>query len=182
MTADVASILLCEVVVKSWMLEYYLKRLPTPESLRSSWLFPLFGLSLMRTDHWYPSRHSLAFGISLGWFIGLLPVFGLHMALGLLVGILVRGHLPSIVFGTFISNPFTIPGILALQYLAGRWLCSLAGTDFARGFASLPSVPQFLAAMLMGGVFSALISGILGYAGIRIYLSRRGKNIPGWVA
>ena len=133
-----ASNLLAKTRVKPWLFDYYLKRLPTPDSLRSSGLFPVFGSSLMRPDHWHPNRHSLALGISLGWFIGLLPVFGFHMPLALLAGILVRSHLPS--------------------------------------------VPQFLMAVSTGGVFTASVTGILGYAGIRIYLGRRERNIPGWVA
>lgn len=176
-----ASNLLRWAIVKSWMLEYYLKRMPTPETVRGSWLFAVFGPSLMRLEYWVPSRHSLALGIGLGWCIGLLPVFGFHATLGLLAGVLFRCHLPSLVFGTFLANPFTLPGILAIEYIAGRWLCSLPGSGLAATIAALPPLPRFLVPLLAGGCACALLAGVLGYAGVRIYLACRGRKLLGWV-
>jgi uncharacterized protein (DUF2062 family) len=182
---DLASLLLRVATVKSWMLDFYLRRLPTPEGIRDSWLFGFFGPSLMRMEYWLPSRHSLALGIGLGWFIGLLPVFGFRPALGLLAGALARCHarchLPAVIFGTFISNPFTIPGILAFQYLAGRWLCHLAGRPSLQGFQETSMLAKYLLPLLTGGIATATVAGIIGYIGVRAYLGCRGKSIAGWV-
>lgn len=163
------------------MLDFYLRRLPTPETVRDSWLFACFGQSLMRLEYWLPSRHSLALGIGLGWFIGLLPIFGFHIALGLLAGTLARCHLPAVVFGTFISNPFTIPGILAVQYLFGRWVCSLPGIYSQLGSKDASLLVQHLIPLLTGSFTSAVVAGIMGYAGIWVYLSWRGRTVAGWV-
>jgi uncharacterized protein (DUF2062 family) len=176
-----AFLLLKVPVVKAWMLDFYLRRLPTPERVRDSWLFACFGPSLMRLDYWLPSRHSLALGIGLGWFIGLLPVYGFHMALGLLAGTVARCHLPAVVFGTFISNPFTIPGILTLQYLSGRWICSLAGYSYPLGFQGSSLFMQHLIPFLTGGLASAVVAGFTGYAGVWVYLGWKGKRMAGWV-
>lgn len=169
------------MVVKSWMLDFYLRRLPTPETIRSSWLFVLFGPSLMRLDYWLPSRHSLALGIGLGWFVGMMPLFGVQIALGLLLGALARCHLPAVVFGTFISNPFTIPGILAAQYLSGRWILSNGWLHAQLGYPEASIIMRHLVPLLAGGLASALAAGLIGYALVWIYLGWRGKSIAGWV-
>lgn len=167
--------------MKSWMLDYYLRRLPTPETIRDSWIFAFFGPSLLRFDYWLPSRHSLALGIGLGWFIGMLPTYGFHAALGLLAGTLARCHLPATVLGTFISNPFTVPGILAIQYLLGRWMCSWAGFHLPRLSLELPLLAQHLVPLLAGGMATALAAGVAGYAGVWVYLGWRERKVAGWV-
>lgn len=162
------------------MIDYLLRRLPTPESVRQSWLFDCFGTSLMRPDYWMPSRHTLALGIGLGWFIGLLPVFGFHAFLALWAGALVRCHLPSVVLGTFISNLFTVPGILAVQYLSGRWICLKAGFP-ATGFGKDAVLAQHILPMLTGSLASAFVAGLVGYAGLWMFLGWREKRMIGGV-
>jgi uncharacterized protein (DUF2062 family) len=163
------------------MIEYLLRRLPTPESVRQSWLFACFGSALLRPDYWLPSRHTLALGIGLGWFIGLLPLFGFHAMLALSAGALVRCHLPSVVLGTFISNLFTLPGILALQYLIGRWICLKAGLQAASGFAGDALLAQHFTPLLVGSVTSALVAGVAGYSGVWIILGWKEKSLVGGV-
>jgi uncharacterized protein (DUF2062 family) len=163
------------------MFDFYLRRLPTPETVRSSWLFHLFGPSMMRLEYWVPSRHSLALGIGLGWFVGMTPLFGVQIALGLLLGTLARCHLPAVVFGTFISNPFTVPGILAIQYLAGRWICSVAWFPALSSFAESSVLLRHLVPLLAGGLVSAILAGVMGYALVWIYLGWRRRNSAGWV-
>lgn len=162
------------------MIDYFLRRLPTPESVRQSWLFDWFGSSMMRPDYWLPSRHTLALGIGIGWFIGLLPAFGFHVFLALLAGTLVRCHLPSVVLGTFISNLFTLPGILAIQYLSGRWICLKAGFH-ATGTGMDAFIAQHLPPFLMGSLATATVAGIAGYAGVRVFLGWREKRVIGGV-
>lgn len=162
------------------MIDYFLRRLPTPESVRQSWLFDWFGSSMMRPDYWLPSRHTLALGIGIGWFIGLLPAFGFHAFLALLASTLVRCHLPSVVLGTFISNIFTLPGILAIQYLIGRWICLKAGFQ-ATGTGLDAFFAQHLPFILMGSLATALVAGIAGYAGVWIFLGWRERRMIGGV-
>jgi uncharacterized protein (DUF2062 family) len=176
-----AFFLLAEMDVKPWLINYFLRRLPTPDSIRESWLFAFYGPRLLRSEYWQPRRHSLALGIGLGWLIGLLPCFGIQGHLALLVGTWIRCHLPSAVLGTFLSNPFTLPGILALQYLAGRWLQTLAGfhpvtVGGLGGFLLHHGVP-----FLMGAVASAVLAGLLGTAGIWMVLGWWERRMVGRV-
>ncbi len=154
-------------------------RLPSPESLRRSWLHRRFGERIFHPALWTPTRSSLAMGLAVGWFIGLLPVFGLQIALALLAGLYLRGHFPTAVLGTFISNPLTTPGILIVQYAFGRWIAHRLRMD-GPGLAPLlhHGIPFGL-----GCLASALAVAALGYLGVWLafgWLERyRGRGLVG---
>lgn len=146
-----------------WMLEYLLERLPTQSSIRGNWLYGWFGEALLKSRYWNPSRHSLALGVSAGWFIGLLPLFGLQSRLALLAGALLRCHLPAIVLGALVANPITLPAILALQYCFGRWLLDASGLDPLQGVTGPAWVLASAVPFLVGAAGTAALAGPAGY-------------------
>lgn len=147
-------------------------RLPSPDSLRHSWLHRCFGDRIFHPDLWMPSRSSLAMGLAVGWFFGLLPVFGLQIALALLCGLYLRGHFPTAVLGTFISNPLTTPGILIVQYGIGRWMARL----FRIESLGLAPVLRHGIPLGLGSLASALALALLGYLGVWLVWGRWGKG------
>jgi uncharacterized protein (DUF2062 family) len=166
-----APVLLLAGTVRPWMLAYMLRNLPTRESVRRTWAYPWFGESLMGPVYWTPGRHSLALGLGIGWFLGLLPCFGLHRRLVVLAGALLRCHLPTAVLGTFISNPLTWPAILMVQYLAGGWIYSFFGDPNAA--APWPQyLGSFVATLTMGSLVTATLMGISGYVGAWLFWNR----------
>jgi uncharacterized protein (DUF2062 family) len=101
-------------------------------------------------------------GLAVGLFFGMLPTFGLQIALALLFGLFLRGHFPTAVLGTFITNPLTTPGILVAQYGAGRWLaCHLWLED-----PGLSPVLHHGIWLAMGSLASAFACALGGYLGI----------------
>jgi len=153
-------------------LQALLRRLPNPESLRNSWLHRLFGDRIFHPDLWMPSRSSLAMGLAIGWFIGLLPIFGLHIALALICGLFLRGHFPTIVLGTFICNPLTTPGILVVQYGFGQWIVRRFRME------NLDASPflQHGIPFGLGSLASALALALLGYLGTWFAWGMLGRN------
>lgn len=162
--------------VNSWMLEHIFRQLPTPESIRKSWLYPWLGESLMAPAFWIPSRHSLALGVGMGWFIGLLPIFGFRIALVLFLGSQIRCHLPAAVLGTFISNPLTVPAILVLQYLVGDRICKFGGISPAFQSAGVTLIAQHAFPLVLGATASATFFGVVGYVGVRVLLRWKGNT------
>lgn len=156
---------------------FLLRRLPTPDTIRKTWIYPWFGQRLMDPSLWVPTPHSLALGIALGWFIGLLPFFGFHIPLVLLLGYFLRCHLPAAALGTFITNPLTVPAILVLQYLVGSRICRLCSINPV--FASLDAtfIVQHGLALLLGGALSAIVAALGGYVWIRFLLEWREKSL-----
>lgn len=144
-------------------LEFLHGKLPSPSRLHRSWLHRWFGEGIFRPELWVPTRYSLAMGIAVGWFFGLLPFFGLQIAFAMIMGFYLRCHFPTAVLGTFISNPLTIPGILVLQYGLGKRICRAGNLDF---FPAHSHWPQFLhhgIPLAVGALTSALAMAVLGY-------------------
>jgi uncharacterized protein len=144
-------------------LDSLLAKLPGPESIRRSWLHRWFGEGVLRQEFWVPTRYSLAMGIAVGWFFGLLPFFGLQITFSLVLGFFLRCHFPTAVLGTFISNPLTTPAILILQYGFGKWICRLCNLDILSASTLWPSVMNHGIPLLIGAVVSALAMAIIGY-------------------
>jgi uncharacterized protein (DUF2062 family) len=101
-------------------------------------------------------------GLAVGLFFGMLPTFGLQIALALLFGLFLRGHFPTAVLGTFITNPLTTPGILVAQYGMGRWLaCHLWLWD-----AGPSPILHHGIWLALGSLTSASACALGGYLGI----------------
>lgn len=167
--------------MKDWMLEFILRRLPKPESVRKTWVYALRGESLLTPPNWDPTPHSLALGVGLGWFVGLLPIFGVKTDTVLLLGSIIRCHLPAAVLGTYISNPLTMPALLALQYLVGDWIVTAIGFQTAIQVLDSALLSRIFLSVLAGSVVSAACLGVLGYLGIRILLGSKMKQVLGGV-
>lgn len=107
------------------------KRTPKSRNLRNGLTHRIFGEKLFSPELWKPTPRSLAAGAALGIFIGLTPTFPLHMVLTLLFGVLFKVHLPSALVACWITNPFTAPAILAIDYQLGNWINQLFSPDIS---------------------------------------------------
>jgi uncharacterized protein (DUF2062 family) len=70
--------------------------------------------------------HNIAAGVACGVAISFTPFVGLHIILGCLLALIVRGNLLAVVVGTLVGNPWTFPFIWLAAYEVGHIL--LGGT------------------------------------------------------
>ncbi|RCS59649.1 DUF2062 domain-containing protein [Parvibium lacunae] len=88
--------------------------LPDSAQIRSYKILHLFGERLFHPALWGINRHTVAKGVAIGLFCGLIP--GPLQVLGSAIACLyLRGNLPLAILSTFYTNPFTI---LPLYYVA----------------------------------------------------------------
>ena len=107
-------------VVADWVR----RRIPSREALLANrWARP-FAHTLGHPNLWHWNRHSVARGLSLGLFVGILiPLVQSPVAAALAVPI--RANLPTAVVATFVTNPFTTPLIFVAAYNFGVALLAL---------------------------------------------------------
>lgn len=110
-------------VIRNWR-RYYLRQFPRKKTLRGGLLHRLLGNRLFDPGLWLPTRDTVAWGVAIGVFVGLMPFFGLQIVLSLTLCFLFRVNVTAAVVATFISNPLTTPGIIYLQVLVGKMLSS----------------------------------------------------------
>ncbi len=100
------------------MRNFLRKLLPRHDALKDNrWLRP-FGSWLQQPDLWHLHRRTVAGGVAVGLFCGLIPG-PLQMISAALMALLFRVNLPVALFTTLYTNPFTIVPLYLLAYRMG---------------------------------------------------------------
>lgn len=155
------------------------KYLPSHESVRNHRHMARFGGFLRHPNLWHLNRESVAGGVAVGLFSGLVPG-PFQMLVAALIAVPLRVNLPVALATTLYTNPFTIGPLYVLAYLIGRlitggnaaplspppdiqWSHLSASLDAFLGWALSLGTP-----LGVGLVVLALTLAALGYAGVRI--------------
>jgi uncharacterized protein (DUF2062 family) len=130
--------------------------------------------------------HAIAMGLSLGVFVGLSPLMGLHSVIAVAAAAVFKWSKIAALIGVFVTNPLTAPLIYPLTYTLGAVVLgnpvSLGGggpelRDLFHGS------PQMLANLFVGGGIIGLAGGAVSYAvamrAIRQYRRRRQLRAEG---
>jgi hypothetical protein len=144
---------------------------------RNRWLRPVAHW-LRHPNLWHLHRRSVAGGVAVGLFCGLIPG-PLQMLGSTLLAVLFRVNLPVALFATFYTNPFTILPLYVLAYELGSWVLGQNGVDTAR--IVLPDLhwhdwfsPLIDWMLSLGKAFAvglpllAILLALLGYLSVRL--------------
>lgn len=99
--------------------KYFRKHLPTYESIREHRWLGRFAKYLTHPNLWHLNRKSVAGGMALGLFSGLVPG-PLQMLTALLLAIPLKVNLPVALAVTLYTNPLTIVPLYVLAYEYGK--------------------------------------------------------------
>ncbi|MBI5890412.1 MAG: DUF2062 domain-containing protein [Nitrosomonadales bacterium] len=117
------------------MRRFFRDRLPDHDSiLRQRWLRPVRHW-LHHPNLWHLHRRSVAGGVAIGLFCGLIPG-PFQMISAALLAILFRVNLPVAAFTTFYTNPFTIVPLYLLAFEIGNRVTGSANS------AAIPAFPE----------------------------------------
>jgi uncharacterized protein len=100
------------------------KYLPSHSSIVENRFLAKFGTLLTHHNLWHLHRRSVAGGVAIGLFTGLIPG-PLQILTGAALAIIFRVNLPSMVLGTFWTNPLTIVPIYIAAYNIGSVVMGL---------------------------------------------------------
>ncbi len=167
------------------------KYLPSHESVRNNRHIARFGGFLRHPNLWHLNRHSVAGGVAVGMFSGLVPG-PFQMLTAALLAVLLRVNLPVALATTLYTNPLTIGPLYVLAYLIGRLiiggdvapLSAPPAIDWSHLLGSLDAFIDWAVSMgtplAVGLVALALILAGLGYAcvqaGWRAYVIRKWRK------
>ena len=161
------------------MRKYLRQFLPHHESVKNNrWLKP-FGSRMQHPNLWHLNRRSVAGGVAVGLFCGLVPG-PFQVISSAPLAVLFRVNLPVAIFVTFYTNPFTIVPLYMLAYELGAWI---SGAQNGRVVAQLDfpalhwnswisELTSWLVKMgeplLIGLPLLAVILAIAGYVAVRV--------------
>lgn len=132
------------------------------------------------------SSHSIALGVSLGLFLGMLPIMGVQMVLAAFIATLIKANRLAAIVPVWISNPATFIPLYGFNYWIGKVLTGWGGSfdeyervlkesaqiaksscfidgviDGTKNFASLG--PGALASLLIGSTIVGLVTALAAY-------------------
>lgn len=99
------------------------KYLPAPEKVSQHKMLRWFGPILTRPSLWQANRRSIALGLSIGIFMGLIIPLA-QIPLAAILAILLRANLPVAMASTLVTNPFTFAPVYFLAYKLGDYILS----------------------------------------------------------
>lgn len=103
------------------MRKFFRKYLPSHETIRQSRFAGLFGERLQHHNLWHLHRRSVAGGVAVGLFAGLIPGSNpVQFFFAALFSVMFKVNLPVAVATTLYSNPFTIVPIYIAAYTLGE--------------------------------------------------------------
>jgi uncharacterized protein (DUF2062 family) len=155
------------------------KFLPDHETVRQSrWIRP-FGSWLHHPNLWHLHRRSVAGGVAVGLFCGLIPG-PLQMIGAAMMSVLLRVNLPVAMFTTLYTNPFTILPLYLVAYKIGAFVTGRQdGATFSR--LVIPEMnwnnwytilPEWLLTLgepfAIGLLLLATLLAVVGYFAIRV--------------
>jgi len=166
--------------------KYFRKYLPTSASIRENRYLGFLGSALHHPNLWHLNRKSVAGGVAVGLFCGLVPG-PLQMLSAAVFSVLFRVNLPVAVILTWYTNPFTIVPLYYLAYKLGMFVTGGGDARLPRMEIDLldlplmqwfPALIHWMASLgkpfLAGLLLLALILAVLGYllviAGWRAYV------------
>ena len=139
----------------------YLRHLPRAKHIRGTWIHRFFGDRLFSPELWHPTRERFAAGMAVGAFFALMPPLPIQMVGAALAAYITRVNVPAAIAGTWISNPFTFPLCIYLQYRLGclvlqREPMHLRSEDLIAELSKTPL--PYIAGVLPAAILMALVS------------------------
>ena len=159
------------------MRKFFRNHLPSRESvLQNRWLHPLRHW-LHHPNLWHLHRRSVAGGVAIGLFCGLIPG-PLQMISAALLAILWRVNLPVAALTTLYTNPFTIAPLYLFAYEIGNWVSGASNGAAVPAFPAIHWYDWFSAVwewlmmlgqpLLIGLPLLAIGLALAGYAAVRL--------------
>lgn len=158
--------------------KYFRKYLPTAETVTANKYMRPFARFLGHPNLWHLNRRSVAGGVAVGMFCGLVPG-PLQMLSAAILAIPLRVNLPVALFTTLYTNPITIVPLYIVAFAIGSFLTGsketmVAPPDFSwvHAIDSLIALGAWMMSLgkplAIGLVALASTLAVLGYAAVQI--------------
>jgi uncharacterized protein (DUF2062 family) len=167
--------------------KYFRKFLPSQQSVKDNRYLAVFGTTLHHHNLWHLHRRSVAGGVAVGLFCGLIPG-PLQMLGAAILALVIRVNLPVALLTTLYTNPITIVPLYLVAYELGAWVTGTGAGAMPKSYPEFGDVPfsQWIPALvdwvsslgkplLVGLPLLALILAVTGYFAVlglwRLYYS-----------
>jgi uncharacterized protein len=154
------------------MPKHLLKRYtPDARTIREHKYLRVFARFLDDPNLFHMNRRSVSGAFAAGLFWAMIPI-PVQMIAAAATAILVRVNLPISVALVWLTNPITMPPVFYFNYLVGTWILGHPA-EVGEFHPTLEWVGELIAnnwlPLYFGSVVVGVVSGLVGYIGIRAY-------------
>ena len=160
-------------------IKYFKKYLPSHETVKNSRFVRFFGSVLHHHNLWHLHRRSVAGGVAIGAFTGLLPA-PFQMLSAAIFAIIFRVNLPVAVAVTWYTNPFTAVPLYYVAFRIGEFVTGESGDIPSFDFDSASPWTDFFPAawawilelgmpVILGTFILACILAAVSYFVVRLF-------------
>jgi len=149
------------------MAKKFIKRiLPAPHTLQNNRYLKMLGKWASDPNLWYLNRASVAAAVSIGLFVGYIPLPG-HMIVAAIIAILLRANLAVALTMCWVVNPLTMIPMFGFAYAIGARILgySFQELDFHSWHVLIDVWEPLTLGCLICGTFLAVTGNLL----VRIY-------------
>jgi uncharacterized protein len=161
------------------MIKKYLKKhIPTHESIKQNKKLVFLGPFIHNQNLWHFNVHSVAIAVSIGLFIGYLPLPG-HMIMASLLAVVFQANLPISIGLVWYSNPFTYTPLYYIAYKVGSHILGTEPEKFhfeTNYHWFVHEFDHFAIPLLLGSLVCGATLSLLGYLGVRLYYFLKSKS------
>ncbi len=145
-------------------IRYLLRVRPRPRHLHGSFVHRVLGSRLFHPAIWVPRRDTLASGVAIGVFAGLLPLYGLQIFASALLCLVLKANIAGAALATLISNPLTYAGLLWMQVRLGVWITNIfVSVEPVEYESAVRNFVAFGKPLVVGSLVSAAIGAMIAY-------------------
>lgn len=162
--------------------KFFRKFLPDAESIKHNRYTRFFGSPLQHPNLWHLNRRSVAGGVAVGLFTGLIPGSNpVQFTAAAILSMIFRVNLPVALFVTFYTNPFTIVPLYYLAYKLGAFFIGQNNGNLPQHELNvwdlplsewIPALFHWAAAigkpLALGLFLMALLFAAVGYAAVQL--------------
>lgn len=162
--------------------KFFRKYLPDAESIKHNRYTRFFGPALQHPNLWHLNRRSVAGGVAVGMFTGLIPGSNpVQFTAAAILSMIFRVNLPVAMFVTFYTNPFTIVPLYFLAYKLGAFFIGQHNGNLPQHELNLWDLPltDWIPALIhwatvmgkplaLGLFLMALLFAVVGYAAVHL--------------
>ena len=135
---------------------------------------------LMHKALWKPCRDTVAKGMAIGLFIGLISPFIPQSLCAGVIAAWLRANVPFAIASTWLSNPLTYPIILPMQLWLGRWLQTNLGMKVPGSIAlnNVAGVGEAAVDIMLGAAVSGILLGMLAFPLVHLFSALMPHHLP----
>lgn len=151
--------------------KFFKQYMPSPEKIYENRYLRHFSHLFSTPNLWHLNRYSVATAMSIGLFVGYMPVPG-HMIIAAILALLVQANLALSILLVWVNNPFTIAPMFIFAYELGAHILQVPHESLHIELSThwiLYELKRYYEPLLLGSFICGSVLAVVGNICVRLF-------------